>query len=160
LHSGKSLRRIARDWSLATRTLGLRVKQEGWIRVVPMQPAKPGPKPRQPGTPTRLQALRRKRIVARLFRMLDHKMRLLEECMAAAVREGAAPQSAVDMERDARSFTALMRVYAKLVELDEAAKAPAQEGSAAERARSGDDADRFRRDLALRIQRLNSGRDG
>lgn len=161
LHSGMSIRRIAEKHVVTEGTLRHRIKAWGWVRVAPTQRVKPGPKLKRPepcyGTGPNAQALYRKRIVARLFRVLDHKMRLLEERMANEVREGATLQSAADTERDVRSFGSLMQIYAKLAALDDAARGAmgAEQGSAAEGARTSDDADQLRRDLALRLERLN-----
>jgi hypothetical protein len=55
-----------------------------------------------------------------------------------------------------RSLSALARIYAKLVELDDQAKG---QGSATDAATRSDDADQLRRDLALRLERLNRERD-
>ena len=162
MHSGMSIRRIAEKHVVTEGTLRHRIKAWGWVRVIPTQQVKPGPKLKRPepcyGTGPNAEALHRKRIVARLFRVLDHKMRLLEERMANEVREGAAPQSAADTERDVRSFGSLMQIYAKLAALDDAARG-AEQGSAAEGTRTSDDADQLRRDLALRLERLNRERD-
>jgi hypothetical protein len=77
--------------------------------------------------------------------------------MQQAENEG---RSAVDVERDARTLSALARVYAKLVELDGATK-PAPEKRETESkpspARSSEDADQLRRDLARRLERLDRG---
>jgi hypothetical protein len=58
-------------------------------------------------------------------------------------------------------LSGLARLYAKLVELDDSARAggkPGQDKSLA-KPEATDDADRLRRDLALRLQRLNQARD-
>lgn len=160
LHSGMSIRRIAEKHVVTEGTLRHRIKAWGWVRVVPTQRVKPGPKLKRPepcyGTGPNAEALYRKRIVARLFKVLDTKLRLLEERMANEVREGAL-QNAADTERDVRSFGSLMQIYAKLAALDDAARGArdSEQGSAAEGARTGDDADQLRRDLALRLERLN-----
>jgi hypothetical protein len=91
----------------------------------------------------------------RLFRVLDGKLREIEDRMAS----GDAPQSAADAERDMRSLASLAQLYAKLVALDEKAngKGKADKGGAKG---TGDDADTFRRELARRLEHLNRAREG
>ena len=99
-------------------------------------------------------------MVRRLLEALDNRLRLLEKRMAPDGGFGETGQSAADAERDARTLSGLARLYAKLVELDDAARAGAigrTEGRS--RPETSDDADRLRRDLALRLQRLNQARN-
>ena len=155
LYSGKSVARIAADHGLAKTTLRNRIKTFGWVRVIPTQPAKPGPKWKRPApdlSGPNGEDLRRRRIVARLFKVLDDKMALLEARMANAV-DRASPESAADTERDARTITTLMQIYTKLAALDDAAQAKdggseSRDGGSESRdgARRDDDADRLRRD--------------
>lgn len=161
LYSGKSVARIAADHGLAKTTLRNRIKTFGWVRVIPTQPAKPGPKWRRPApdlSGPNGEDLRRKRIVARLFTVLDHKMALLEARMANAI-DRASPESAADTERDARTMTTLMQIYTKLAAFDDAAQAKGGGSESRDGARRDDDADRLRRDLADRLARLDRGRD-
>ena len=62
-------------------------------------------------------------MVRRLLEALDKRLMLLETRMAPDAELGGALQSAADAERDARTLTGLARLYAKLVELDDAARA-------------------------------------
>jgi len=74
LYSGKSLRRLADDNGVALTTLRHRIKAFGRVRVIPMQPAKPEPKWKHPNpdlTGANGEDLRCRRIVARLFKVLD-----------------------------------------------------------------------------------------
>jgi hypothetical protein len=166
VHGDMSLERIAEARGSSATTISKRAKREGWVRLIGTKRLRSGPKPRLPGAPrpkpkTPAQR-RRSEMVRRLFEVLDTKLKLLEERMAEAQAEGAAPQSAADTERDARSLNALARLYAKLVELDEAAKAPASkggEGSDKDAATRSDDADQLRRHLALRLERLDRERN-
>jgi hypothetical protein len=91
-----------------------------------------------------------------LYQVLDVKLKEIETRMQQVEGESAAPQSSADAERDVRSLTALARIYSKLVELDEAAN---RKGSGKAEAARSDDADQLRRDLALRLERLNRERD-
>ena len=71
-------------------------------------------------------------------------------------------RSAADVERDARTLSAFARVYAKLVELDGTRK-PATEKRETEskpsQARSSEDAEQLRRDLARRLELLDHSGD-
>jgi hypothetical protein len=104
--------------------------------------------------------VRARRIMARLFTVLDAKMKTLEESIARAQAEGAPPATGADAERDARTLNGLARLYAKLVELEARAREQGPKGSTTEaEPKEGEpDADRLRRDLALRLQRLNQAR--
>jgi hypothetical protein len=162
-----SLRRIAEAFGTSRWTLANRAAKEGWVREVGTKPLAPGRKPRPPGVPPpprpNAQQVRARRIMARLFAALDEKMKALEARIAHAQDEAAPPPSAADAERDARTLSSLARLYAKLVELDDRAREQdgGPKGSETDAARSEalPDADRLRRDLALRLQRLNPGQD-
>jgi hypothetical protein len=100
-------------------------------------------------------------MVRRLLEALDNRLTLLETRMAPDAELGEPAQSAADAERDARALSGLARLYAKLVELDDAARAGAKGNPDKSRPKpeATDDADRLRRDLALRLQRLNQTRN-
>jgi hypothetical protein len=161
IHGDKSLARIAEEFGSSESTIRRRAKVGDWVRLVGTKKLPGGRRLKAPGSPRptrgRASQVRRRKMVQRLFEVLDQKMRLLEERMANAQSVDSAPQSAADAERDTRSLNALARLYAKLVELDDAArKGGAGEGrEPSDAMRSSDDADRLRRDLALRLQRLN-----
>ena len=154
------------DWSLARigdafgtthSNISRRAKKDGWVREVGTKPLR-GRRARGGAVSKTAQ----RRILKRLYRALDEKMKVLEERIAQAQQPGAPELSAADAERDARTLSALARLYAKLVELDDQAREGARKEQGSEPApatRSADDADRLRRDLALRLQRLNSARD-
>ncbi|MEX1060481.1 MAG: hypothetical protein WED13_05620 [Methyloceanibacter sp.] len=161
IHGDWSINRIAVAHGTSDTTLRKRAKAGGWVRLVGTKPLPPGGKPRPPGAPTPKRAtvnqVRRRKMVKRLLEVLDSRLEQLERHMALAQGPDGTPQSATDTERDLRSFNFIMQAYAKLVALDEAASKDGQ-GSAAEATRS-DDADQLRRDLALRLERLNRERD-
>lgn len=165
IHGDWSLMRIAEAHGSTPTTITAYAKKYGWVRLVGTKSLKRGRRPRLPGAPMSKRAtvdqLGRRKIVRRLLEVLDGKMREFEERMAHMQDSGAAP-SAADTERDARSLNALARLYAKLVELDEAAKPPSSkdsQGSDKLAATRSDDADQLRRDLALRLERLNRAGD-
>jgi hypothetical protein len=155
LYSGMAQRRIAWKYGMTEDTLRKRRRAEGWERVVPVQPLPkrrpPEPRAGEPPTPTEK---RRARMVRRLFAVLDAKIAELEARMTGDDRA----QNAADAERDARSLTALARLYAKLVEMDEGSGGGGATGSQANM-KDGDDADRLRRDLADRLARLRRSGD-
>jgi hypothetical protein len=152
-----SLDRIADAYGLSDRTIRDRAKKGGWVRLIGTKRLPCGRRQRLPGTPRTPRATvaqaRRRKMIDRLLTVLDRKLTEIESRMEEAHTEGA-PQSAADLERDARSLTALARIYAKLVELDDEAKSGGQGSDDSVSARS-DDADQLRRDLALRLERLN-----
>ena len=138
------------------------MKAEGWVRLVGTKKLRPGRKARPPGEPppTPAKQLRRD-MVKRLLEALDKRLMLLETRMAPDAELGQAMHRAADAERDARTLTGLARLYAKLVEFDDAARAEGKGGTdrSVTKPEATDDADRLRRDLALRLQRLNQVRD-
>ncbi len=96
---------------------------------------------------------RRASIITRLYAALDHKMREIEHRIERASHAGGEAMSAADSERDARTLTALARLFEKLSDLDT--------GTAAEAAPKGEapadkeiDADRFRLKIADRLERM------
>jgi hypothetical protein len=101
LYSGMSYRRISDKLGSCEKTIGSRARREGWTRIVPLQPLPCGRRARPPGAPRpkrpTADQLRRRKMVQRLFEVLDGKMREIEERMAAAQR-GEAPASAADAE--------------------------------------------------------------
>ena len=154
-----SLRRIAEAYGVGETTIRCRMQKEGWVRLVGTKPLPSGRRAgATPGVPKEKRAkpkkFRRRQMVQRLFQVLDAKLTEIEERMAAG-QSGEATATAADAERDARSLAALARLYAKLVELDEAAKQGGR-GSKEESAKeTSEDADRLRQDLALRLERLD-----
>jgi hypothetical protein len=96
-------------------------------------------------------------MLRRLFTVLDTKLKEIEERMPKA---GHAAASSAEVERDMRSLSALARLYAKLVEFDEAARRnEAGKGSDTPPTPRSEDADHLRLDLVLRLQRLDRAAD-
>jgi hypothetical protein len=150
LHGGLSVARIAEKHRTTGYFVRRYAKEGRWVRQVETRWLKRGP---QRGVPRpRLGRGRVGRIRERLYRVLDEKMKQIEERMADQ-QPNDAPQSAADAEREARALAALARLYAQLVEIDDKATA---RGSADNQQRGGavEDADRIRRDLALRLEGL------
>jgi hypothetical protein len=157
IHGDWSLGRIADVYGSSPTTITARAKKHAWVRMVGTTPLPRGRRQRLPGTARAPRATvdqaRRRKMIDRLLKVLDRKLTEIEARMEDAHIEGA-PHSAADLERDARSLTSLARIYAKLVELDDEAKSGGQASDTSASARS-DDADQLRRDLALRLERLN-----
>jgi len=99
---------------------------------------------------------RRAGIIARLYAALDQKMREIENRIEKASCIGAEELTAADSERDARTLTALARLFEKLTDLDAAESGPVKKA----KREDGDlmdkeiDAERFRRDIADRLTRM------
>ncbi len=160
IHSGWSFERIAREYGPHASTIGVRARRHGWVRLVPMVPVAIERKPPAPGSnkggrPPAAE-VRRRRFVRRMFLVLDGKLGEMEARMAEAAREGVT-QSAADTERDMRSVSQFMQIYAKLVELEEKARGLSKTGSKS--TKGAMDAEEFRRDLALRLERINQKKD-
>jgi len=98
-------------------------------------------------------------MVKRLLEALDKRLMLLETRMAPDAELGGALQSAVDAERDARTLTGLARLYARRARRRGARGREGGTDRSVTKPEATDDADRLRRDLALRLQRLNQARD-
>lgn len=97
---------------------------------------------------------RRTAMTARLYKALDDKMRIVEERIARTAAGGEGGGSAADSERDARTLNSLLRLFAKLNEIDDRSRA-AKAGEAPSGGATADDAERLRRDLAGRLARLS-----
>ena len=163
LHSGMAQRRIAWKHGTSANKMRERQRAEGWERVVPCTPLPTrwsGPRAGEPPTPTQL---RRGRLNKRLHAILDAKLTELELRMAER-KDG--PQCATDTERDTRTLTAILQIITKLAALEDAARAAdkndknatnTNENAGTTGARTEDDADRLRRDLAARLARIRAG---
>jgi hypothetical protein len=161
LYSGMSYRRIADELGSSDKRIGEKARAEDWVRIVPLQALPCGRSARPPGAPRpkrpTVEEIRRREMIFRLFKVLDGKMREIEECMATT-QSGGEPQSAADAEREARALNIYMRLLANAVELAEKAKQGGGDTSS-RKAGADDDADRIRRDLARRLERLNQARN-
>ncbi len=152
IHGDWSLRRIGDFHGASEHQIRAEAKRSKWVRLV-------GPKPLRRAakvTEAKPDELRRRDMVRRLLDALDKRLLQLEARMAPDAETGGEPQSAADAERDARTLTGLARLYAKLVELDANGQVAGEKGGV--KPETTDDADRFRRALALRLQRLNQAR--
>ena len=99
-------------------------------------------------------------LARRLLTALDHKMTEFETRMTQ-IAAGSLPATAADSERDARTLNTLVRLFDKLKGLG--GKAAGGAGAPAKRRATGKDshdADRFRNDLARRLESLRDSIGG
>lgn len=89
-------------------------------------------------------------IIGRLYRAFDQKMREVEARLSAG-GEGLSP---ADSERDARTLNSLARLFEKLTDL-EGGDETRGTGNGSSDPNAGEiDAERFRRDIADRLEKL------
>jgi len=152
IHGDWSLRRIGDLHGASEYQIRAEAKRNKWVRLVGTKPLRRTAR----RTDKKPDGLRRRDMVRRLLDALDKRLLQLEARMAPDAEAGGQTQSAADAERDARTLSGLARLYAKLVELDAGAQLAGERGGV--KPETTDDADLFRRDLALRLQRLNQAR--
>ena len=96
---------------------------------------------------------RRAQLIERLFRAIETELTIIEERM-----QDKDNRSPTDSERDTRSIGALIKNLEKLTEFDEQCKGTGEdsgaEGGSGIKGITADEADRIRRDLAARIERI------
>jgi hypothetical protein len=128
-----------------------RARRDGWIkRSAALRAAS--------HRPTRARPDKGKADLARrLLTALDHKMTEFETRMTQA--KAAAPATAADSERDARTLGTLVRLFDKLKGFGAKAAAGAKPGSWTA-GKDTHDADRFRNDLARRLESLRDSIGG
>jgi hypothetical protein len=139
--------------SVSSSGLYHRANLDGWTKRSAARRAAAAHRPPPPRHPQGEADLAR-----RLLTALDHKMRAFETRMTQAA---AAPITAADSERDARTLNTLVRLFDKLKGFG--AKAVAGAGAPAANRPAGKDiydADSFRHDLARRLERLRDGIGG
>ena len=103
---------------------------------------------------------RRARLLARMYKALDQKLRGIEERDARAAENDslAGGLSPVDSERDTRTLNSLARLFEKLTGLDDALAASGN--GTPNLAQSEIDAEQLRRDIADRLARLRARQNG
>jgi len=156
-HDRRKLTEIAIDFGVSRQLIQARAAKGNWRRAgdaPAFDEGDAGIDPDDVAKAEEASGARRKRMVARLFKALEEKMTQMETRIARG-RDGA-EESAADSEREARALSALAGLYAKLVELDEAAGA---KGAEKRQSEAASDADQFREDLARRLKRLDREAD-
>jgi hypothetical protein len=152
IHGDWSLRRIGDSHGVSEYQVRAEAKRSKWVRLVGTKPLRGT----ATTTDTKPDGLLRRDMVRRLLDALDKRLLQLEARMAPDPETGGQPQSAADAERDARTLSGLARLYAKLVELDTGTQVAGEQGAV--KPETIEDADCFRRDVALRLRRLNQAR--
>jgi hypothetical protein len=151
VESDLSLERIGEAFEVSSTSVRRFALKAGCVRKVGTKPLGWSKRPKGPGgpKPKRSSPLQRRReFLRRMMSVVDKRLRVLERRMTQALEPDGSPQSAMEIEKDIRGLADLARIYAKLVELDEAMR----ETSEAEKASEViEDADELRRDLARRI---------
>jgi hypothetical protein len=154
-----SIDRIAEAHGVCATSIRNYARQGQWKREVGTTPLKRlrAQLPHMPGLTPEQRRIRS--LLKRLYKVLDRKVRLMEQRIALAGGTDATAQSATDAEREMRTLNALTGMLNKLIELEERARASGP--GAADGADNGEpeNADELRRDLALRIERLNQAGD-
>lgn len=160
--SAEPLKTIAARFGLTPQRIGLKAKREGWTRASPARSAAAPRDTAQDQPPARRTASRGRRgtlptrsaqkaVVARLYRAITLKLEHMEMRMAS----GEA-RSAQDEERESRALATLISNFEKVTEavagLDRERDAVRAAG------RAGTDAERMRREIAERLERLGGGR--
>jgi hypothetical protein len=140
-------------YSVSRSVLYNRASLDGWIKRSAARRAAALHRPPLPHTVKGEADLSR-----RLLTALDHKMKEFETRMTQAA---TAPATAADSERDARTLNTLVRLFDRLKGFGAKAVAGAG-GPAASRTAGKDshDADRFRHDLARRLESLRDSIGG
>ena len=150
--SALSVPELCALYSVSKSVLYRRINRNGWIK----RSAKRRAAAHRPPTPRRPNG--EEKLARRLLKALDHKMKELETRMTQA---DAAPATAADSERDARTLGTLVRLFDRLKGIG--AKAAGVTGAPAAGRTAGKDhhdADRVRRDLARRLEKLRDGIGG
>jgi len=141
-----------------------RARKESWPRRLSRRAAALSIPAASAGAETRIDAEpaptgRRALMVARLYKVLEDKMRALEDRIArsATGAGGGVFDSPIDGERDARTLNALVRLFAKLNEMEDGGRAASASPHLTDYGAAYEDAERLRRDIASRLARLREG---
>jgi transposase-like protein len=165
--SNEPVAAIARRLGVAPRAIYDRARKDGWPRRADRR--KPPDAPSQPEAPPLAMVdvpaglAQRRALVRRLYRAIDTKLKVMELRMEKELTSSSKPvPSSADHERDTRAIATLIKTLESVTELEIGLDRASGEttGNAAagpDNARAlADEADRFRRELAERLQRLTS----
>jgi len=165
------LKDIAARFGLTPQRIGTKAKKEGWTRspgpergarrkpATRRKPAREQPKiasagAAKPGTakqsgrlPTRAA---QKAVIARLYRAITVKLEHMEKRMASGE-----DRSAQDEERESRALATLINTFKKVTEAVTGLED--ERGASRARGAAGADAERMRREIAERLERLGGG---
>lgn len=96
---------------------------------------------------------RRAGIIARLYAALDQKLQEIENRIENHSQADGEAMSAADCERDARTLTTLAKLYEKICELEDVPDGGADDAGIKQKDQEID-ADRFRLQIAARLERM------
>ena len=161
--SAEPLKAIAARFGLTPQRIGIKAKREGWTRFAPAGSAAAKRADAAQGQgPSRRTASRgprgalpsrsaQKAVIARLYRAITLKLEHMEMRMAS----GEA-RSAQDEERESRALATLISNFEKVTEA--VAELDRERDAVRAAGRAGTDAERMRREIAERLERLGGGR--
>ena len=162
------LKDIAARFGLTPQRIGIKAKKEGWTRppahpagegrkrasrrepagaqrkIAPAGTAKPATAKQSGRLPTRTA---QKAVIARLYRAITVKLEHMEKRMASGE-----DRSAQDEERESRALATLINNFEKVTEA--VAELEADRGASRASSAAGADAERMRREIAERLERL------
>lgn len=145
-----SLREISSLTKVPSSTISERVSKHGWRPKRDDTPSARAPDDaRAPSTFTA-----RRTLVRRFYKAIDTKLRQMELRMATEIARGEETSSAADHERDTRAIGGLINQLGKISEFESDLDRPAGSTDAASAARLAEEAERYRRALAERLERL------
>ena len=136
------LREISRMMNVPLSTLYGRVAEFGW---------RSGADARAPRIST---VTARRTLVRRFYKAIDTKPRQMELRMAKEIAKGEGSSTAADHERDTRAIGGLINQLGKISEFESDLDRPAGPRDDASAARLAEEAERYRRALAERLERL------
>lgn len=157
------LAEIAARFGLTPQRIVARARKEGWPARSARVPAKkakartaaasPAPGAGAAARPSALPTRRAQRaLIARLYRAISLKLEHMEKRMAS----GDA-RSAQDEERESRALATLISNFEKVTEAVADLDRDREAGGSRGRAGAGADAERMRREIAERLERLGGG---
>lgn len=143
-----SLREISRVTKVPLSTLQEKASRNRWRSVA----GAPVPARLPRARPSTLTA--RRTLVRRFYKAIDTKLRQMELRMATEIARGEETSSAADHERDTRAIGGLINQLGKISEFESDLDRPAGSSDDASAARLAEEAERYRRALAERLERL------
>ncbi len=151
--AGEAPKTLAERFGVTLRTVKKHARDEGWRVAAPPAASEP-PALRESVTSRDQNGV----LIRRLYRAISVKLEHMETRMA-----NGETRSAQDEERESRALATMIRNFEKVTEVAadfERAREPGAPETGASAARSrAPDAERMRREIAERLERLNRERD-
>ena len=151
---GLSTLKIAHRMGVSPTTIKRHAKRQGWA------PRRAGPKnARRPASFEALTVASRRSLIQRLYKAMDTKLKLMERRLEKQIEnldhDNVADLPAVDHERDARTFGAMIRNIEQVKEMQaDLDRVAGGQPATADDAELFAEADRFRREIAERLARF------